>query len=291
MMIEKIEYYAVKILLWFASWLPKFAIYGIIKALTILFYHVLPSRRTLVATNLKKAFPTLGSRYDIKEVYTNLSQSVAEILLMFVDRFDIDKAIVNYEESVSKLKELASVKQGVLVVTAHFSNWELAAQFLAKNGLPMLAVGREGENKLIDTKITIPFREKYGNKAVYKDKAMISMAKKLKSGGNVGMLIDQAIGGTHSAKVEFFGRKTNTTLSVASLKLKFDPLIVPISVTRVSKGKYKLHIDKPIEYIAEDISDEREKLEAMTLHYNQAIENMIQRSPLEWFWVHNRWKH
>jgi KDO2-lipid IV(A) lauroyltransferase len=251
----------------------------------------LPSRRVLVSTNLAKAFPKLNTTTNIKEVYTNLSQSIAEILLMFVDRFDIDKAILNYDESVAKLEELADTKRGIVVVTAHFSNWELAAQFLAKHSLPMIAVGREGENKLIDTKITIPFREKYGNKAVYKDNAMISMAKRLKSGGNVGMLIDQAIGGTHSARVEFFGRKTSTTLSVASLKLKFDPLIVPISVTRVSKGKYKLHIDEPIEYNASELNDEREKLEAMTLHYNKAIETMIHRSPLEWFWVHNRWKH
>jgi KDO2-lipid IV(A) lauroyltransferase len=237
------------------------------------------------------AFPNLNSKSDTKEVYINLSQSVAEILLMFVDRFDIDNAIINHDEATAKLSQLANKKQGIIVVTAHFSNWELAAQFLAKNGLPMLAIGREGENKLIDENLTIPFRNKYGNRAVYKDNAMIAMAKSLKSAGNVGMLTDQAIGGTHSAKIEFFGRKTSTTLSVAALKLKFNPLVVPISIIRISKGKYKMYIDEPIDYIASEINVEREKMEAMTLHYNQALEKMITRSPLEWFWVHNRWKH
>jgi len=161
---------------------------------------------------------------------------------------------------------------------------------LGLHGFPTLVVGREGTNKLIDKYITIPFRNKYGNSAVYKDNAMIAMAKRLKSGGSVGVLIDQKTGGTHSAKVDFFGRKAPTTLSVASLKLKFDSAVVPMSVIRESRGRYRMFIEKPIECKADEIDDERGKLEAMTLRYNQAVEQMILRSPTEWFWMHNRWR-
>jgi Kdo2-lipid IVA lauroyltransferase/acyltransferase len=290
---EKIEYFAVKFLLWCASWMPKNWIYSITKAIAVILYYILPKRRLLVYKNLQNVFPLFGqnelSRYA-KKVYDNLSQSVAEILLMFVDRFDIDKAIINLDETIEKINEINNKKRGVILFTAHFSNWELLAHFLAKHGLPFVVVGRKGDNKMIDENITIPFRNKYGNRAVYKDKAMISMAKALKNRGTVGMLIDQKTGGTHSARIEFFGHKASTTLSAAALKLKFDPLIIPACVVREKKGHYRMHLDQPLEYIASEIDDEKEKMKAMTLRYNQALEAMVLRAPEQWFWMHNRWK-
>lgn len=293
-MIEKLEYFIVKFLLWCATWMPKSWIYGTIKAIAVVFYYILPKRRKLVYSNLKNVFPQL-SKNELdrfaKKVYDNLSQSVAEILLMFVNRFDIDKAIINLDESIEKISEINAQKRGVILFTAHFSNWELLAHFIAKHGLPFVVIGREGTNKIIDKNITIPFRNKYGNRAVYKNKAMIAMAKTLKNRETIGMLIDQKTGGTHSAKIEFFGQKASTTLSTAALKLKFDPLIIPTYVVREKKGCYRMYIDKPLEYTASEIDDEKEKMRAMTLRYNQALEHMILRAPEQWFWMHNRWKY
>ncbi|MDD5406924.1 MAG: lysophospholipid acyltransferase family protein [Sulfurovaceae bacterium] len=291
---EKIEYFAVKFLLWCASWMPKSWVYSITKAIAMILYYILPKRRSLVYINLKNSFPNLGQdqidKYT-KEVYDSLSQSIAEILLMFVNRFDIDKAIINLHESINKINEINEQKKGVILFTAHFSNWELLAHFLAKHGLSFVVVGREGDNKIIDKNITIPFRNKYGNRAIYKNKAMISMAKAIKNKEAVGMLIDQKTGGTHSAKIEFFGHKASTTLSTAALKLKFDPLVIPTSLVRESKGRYRMYFDQPLEYIANEIDDEKEKIKAMTLRYNQALERMILRAPGQWFWMHNRWKY
>ncbi|HSR73761.1 MAG TPA: lysophospholipid acyltransferase family protein, partial [Sulfurovum sp.] len=171
-----------------------------------------------------------------------------------------------------------------------FSNWELMAHFIAKNGLPMAVIGRKGNNTLIEENITTPFREKYGNSAVSKDKAMLSMMKRLKAKGNVGLLIDQKSGGSLSAKIDFFGKPATTTLSVASLKLKLDPSVVPVFVVRDSDGQYELVINDPVEYVADEIEDQQKKLEAMTLKYNQAIEDVVRKYPAQWFWMHNRWR-
>jgi KDO2-lipid IV(A) lauroyltransferase len=154
----------------------------------------------------------------------------------------------------------------------------------------MLAVGREGNNKLIDQNITIPFRNKYGNRATTKDKAMLSMSKALKKGGTVGLLIDQKTGEQNSAKVNFFGKSADTTISVALLKLKFDPIVVSAFIARQSDGKYKIIMNDPIDYIADEIDDKENKLEAITLKYNQAMEAVIRQYPEQWFWMHNRWR-
>jgi KDO2-lipid IV(A) lauroyltransferase len=291
---EKIEYSLVKLFLWLAKIAPKSFIYTTIKGLTLLVYHLDKKRRNLTITNLTMAFPEKTPeeiRSLSKEVYTELSKTIAEILLMFTGRFDIDRSIKNVDEAQKKLQSIAkNCPNGVIVVTAHFSNWELAAHFLAKNGLPMLAIGREGNNKLIDQNITIPFRNKYGNRATSKDKAMLAMLKTLKKGAAVGLLIDQKTEPHNSVKVDFFGKSADTTFSVAMLKLKLNPLVVPVFIARQSDGMYEIIINDPVEYIADEIDDKEKKLEAMTLRYNQSIENIIRQYPSQWFWMHNRWR-
>lgn len=291
---EKIEYSVVKLFLWLAKIMPESFIYMLMKGLTLLVYHLDKNRRTLTIKNLTMAFPEKTSE-EIealsKEVYRQLSITISEILFMFIGKFDIEKAIKNHQEAKEKLEDIAqNSPQGVIVMTAHFSNWELAAHFLAKSGLPMLAIGRKGNNALIEENITIPFREKYGNQAVIKSKAMMLMIKRLKRSGNVGLLIDQKAGQSNSAKVDFFGKPAETTFSVASLKLKFDALVVPIFIARDSEGLYEMIINDPIEYTADEIEDKDQKLEAMTLRYNQAIEDVVRAYPSQWFWMHNRWR-
>jgi KDO2-lipid IV(A) lauroyltransferase len=291
---EKIEYYLVKFFLWLAKITPKSFVYMMMKSITLLVYYFDKRRRNLTVTNLSMAFPEKTSE-EIKElskqVYIELSKTISEILFMFVGKFDIDNAVKNADEAKKKLQDIAqNSTHGVIVITAHFSNWELAAHFLARHGLPMLAVGREGNNTLIDQHITVPFRNKYGNRATSKGKAMLAMAKVLKKGDTVGLLIDQKTAYQNSVTVNFFDKPATTTTSVAMLKLKFNPLVVPIFIARQSDGMYEMIIDEPIEYMADDIDDNEKKIEAMTLKYNQAIEEVIRQYPAQWFWMHNRWR-
>jgi len=291
---EKVEYILVKLLLWIAKIAPRSFIYAFFKAIARLLYKLDSKRRNLTIRNLSNAYPEKSAdeiKALSKEVYTELSKTVSEILLMFVDRFDIDGSIKNFAEAKEKLEYISqNSPQGVIVMTAHFSNWELAAHFLAKYGLPMLAIGREGNNKLIDRNITIPFRNKYGNHATSKDNAMLSMAKVLKRGNAVGLLIDQKSGHLNSVKVDFFGMPAETTLSVAMLKLKFDPLVIPVFIVRQRDGTYELIINDSIDYVADEVEDKEKKLELMTAKYNLAIEEMIREYPEQWFWMHNRWR-
>ena len=291
---EQIEYSLVKLFLWLAKITPKPFIYMMMKALTLLVYHLDKKRRNLTITNLSMAFPEKTSEEIIllsKKVYTELSRTISEILFMFTGKFDIENAIKNRDEAKEKIQNLAqNSPHGIILMTAHFSNWELMAHFIAKNGLPMIVIGRKGNNKLIESNITTPFREKYGNDAASKDKAMLSMMKRLKAQGTVGLLIDQKSGSKHSAKLDFFGQPAETTLSVASLKLALDPLVIPVFVVRDSDGLYELIINEPIDYDADEIEDKEKKLEAMTLKYNQALEAVIREYPAQWFWMHNRWR-
>ncbi|RLA71825.1 MAG: hypothetical protein DRG30_08070 [Epsilonproteobacteria bacterium] len=289
----QLEYFSVRILIGITALMPRSLVYGMMKGVALLFYHLLKRRREVTYDNLRHAFPDMqkeGLQKLTREVYVELSITISDILLMLTARLDMDEMVENYEEALAKLEVLKSEShQGVIFMGAHFSNWELPPLFASKHGFPMTVIGRRGDNLLIDQKIVIPFRAKYGNQTAYKKKAGISMMRTLKRGGTVGLLIDQKVNKENGFLVSFFGREAFTTHAVAMMKRKSNPTIIPISMPRIAKGKYRLEIDDEIVYQADEVADEDEKLLKMTERYNQALEKIIKAHPAQWFWVHDRW--
>lgn len=279
-------YLLIRFCIFLFSMLPKSIIYLFTKVLTLSFYKLSKRRRLITIDNLQYAFPKKSAEEVsilAREVFVELSKTLAEIILMLSDRFDIDEAVVNKDEVLLKLKALRTqYPQGWIMLTAHFSNWELLANFLAKHGYPMLAIGREGDNKLIDKHITIPFREKYGNRAIYKKKAAISILKALKKGDIVGLLIDQKVHKSEGIRVKFFEREVYSTGLVATMKNKLDIEVLPLFIARIADGKYSIIIQDPIR--------EKGDIREMTQNYNDVMQSVITRYPSQWFWMHDRWK-
>ncbi len=291
---EKIEYYTVCFLIFLTSVLPKNFIYGFFSFLSSLFFKFLKIRSSLTIKNLKLAYPEKNDK-EIKqmalETYKNISITIAEIIMLLNDRLDINKLITNKKDALKKIEQITkNAKNGVIVITAHFSNWELAAQFLSLNGYPMLAVGRQGNNKLIEKNITTPFRQKYGNTNIYKRNAVLKIVKTLKKNKNVGLLIDQKAGHDERIQVNFFGKPADTINSIATLKLKFNPIILPIFIPRQKDGTYKIIVCDPVDYIASEENDKQNKIKKITQKYNDILEEIINEYPTQWFWMHNRWR-
>jgi KDO2-lipid IV(A) lauroyltransferase len=291
---EKIEFYIVKFFIWLVGLLPKKFIYKILKIIGKLFFQFEKRRSSLTIKNLTAAFPKKSEEEILKiarNSYKNIAITLAEIVLMFNHKIELDDMVTGKKEFLEKMELYTKdAKNGVVIITAHFSNWELAAQYLPKNGYPMIAIGRKGNNELIEKYLTTPFRQRFGNKNIYKNKAMINIIKGLKENKIIGLLIDQKSGGTSSVKVNFFGMPADTINSIAVLKLKYNPVILPIFFPRDKKGKYRPILVEPVEYIAQEEDDKEKKIEKMTQRYNDIFEEVIRQYPEQWFWMHNRWR-
>ena len=287
------EYAAVKTLIGIAAIVPRSWIYGLMRGISLLFYRLSKKRRMITIDNLLHAFPEM-SREDVeklsKEVYIELSITVSDILLMLTGRLEADTMVENYDEALEKLARLKEkYHNGIIFMGAHFSNWELPPLFASRHGFPMTVIGRKGDNRMLDERLVLPFRSKYGNQTVYKKKAGISMLRTLRQGGTVGLLIDQKVNKENGFLVPFFGREAFTTHAVAMLKLKVDAAIIPISMPRLSRGRYRLNIGQAMDYRAEGVEGEEEKLLKMTERYNQVLEAIIREYPAQWLWMHDRW--
>ncbi len=291
---ERIEYYAVKLLLSLFRILPVAWVYRIFDLLGRFFFRLLKRRRLLANKNI--ALSNLGIIADAecdalaKKVFQSSARTVAEALLIFSGRYKIEQHIKNKPETVDKLKKIFAEKKSAVFFTAHFGSWEILSHFLAQQGYPLIVIARKGDNTLIEQNITTPFRELYGNRNVYKQQAMREITRGLKNSQNTGILIDQKSDRKEGVATTFFGRQCYTTASVARLKLKYNPLIIPIFARRCPDNRYEMVIYDSVEFTGNPEDDQERRVTAMTQRYSDIMEEVIRKTPEQWLWMHNRWR-
>jgi len=279
------SYYGARALLVLSRVIPKKMLFAVAQRLMISYYWLDTKRRNITINNMQKAYRDKSSK-EISDMaissYKELGKTAAECLLIMNDKLDPNSVIINKDEALAKIEKIsADAPNGVIYITAHYSNWELLCHFFGQNGVPLLGVVKESKNRKIEQNIATPFREKFGNKSVGHKKSMISIAKALKHGKSVVVAMDQWLRPPNVVEVDFFGRRTYAAKSVAALKKKLDPLVVPLFIEREDDG---------FRVIVGDRIDENGTIEDMTQSYYEAIERQIDKCPDQWMWLHNRWK-
>lgn len=291
---ERVEYYAVRSLLFLFKFLPVFFVYRIFDLLGILFFKLLKRRRLLASENIALSDLDVGSAAECdalaKKVFQSSARTVAEAVLIFNGRYRIEQHVKNGPEVVDKLKKIFTGKRSAVFFTAHFGSWEILSHFLAQQGYPLIVIARKGDNTLIERHVTTPFRELYGNRNVYKERAMREITRGLKNFKNIGILIDQKSSKKEGVATTFFGRPCYTAASVARLKLKYDPVVIPIFARRCPDNRYEIVIHDSVEFAGDPEDDQERRVTAMTQRYSDIMEGVIRETPEQWLWMHNRWQ-
>ena len=292
---EHIEYYAVVGLLAFSRLLSKRALFSLTHWILKRFYPPESSRYCRIEEHIHIAFSekTKEQRaWLVKEYLKHKASFYTEVILMITDRIDYEKSVINPKEAREKIEKIKkNSERGVIFLVSHYGNWEFLAQFFAINGMPGVLVAKEHKkNALIYKNIIDPYRKSFGHKVIERKGALRSIVRILKSGGGVGMHIDQMIPPPNGVLINFFGKRAYASKSMAQLKLTLDPLMVPIFAQRIELGKFRIHILEPIEYKAKELCEKGEKIEAITQHYTEILEDKILQEPSQWEWSYKRWR-
>ena len=177
----------------------------------------------------------------------------------------------------------------LLLVTGHLGNWELGGYVLGLLGFSTYAIARKLDNPYLNDFLLHRFRERTGQRILYKEGDFERIQAALASGGAVATLGDQDAG-RRGQFVDFFGRRASTHKAVALLALEFNAPMVVIGVPRVGG---------PLEYcvVAEEVIRPEEyagrpdAVAAITQRFTAALERLARRTPEQYFWLHGRWKH
>ncbi len=273
--------------------MPRGLIYKLSGSMVMWYYHNKRDRTELLHKNISKAYPNWSSN-EVKKAsiasYMELSKLIAEVILMYQNRLDLEKIATDNREAIDKLRELdRSSPNGIVCVTAHYGNWEMLGQVTSFSKLPVYNIVKASSNRYIDQNIITAFRERFGSRMIEHKGSMVAMVKALKSGTNISLMIDQMVQPPNGVPVKFFNIDTTATKVVATLKRKYNPTVVAIFMKREGSS-FRLIVSDPIESDEYDILDGDAYLSAVTQSYYDVIEAQIREDMTQWLWLYNRWK-
>lgn len=258
--------------------------------LALLFYYLIPIRKKTVFENLSIAFPD-KSKKEIKELtfktYLSFCITIVEILLLpYLSKEKIVELIrlKNADQVLRKYKE----GKGVILISAHFGNWEMTAISGAiQIGIPFNVVVKNQRNQLVNNWIN-SVRTKWGNKIINLGANIRTTYSVLKNGDILAIIADQR-GPEDGLKLEFFGRVTSVFTGPAVLSLKTGaPIFFGIPV----RQKDFTYITEMVELDRTNLPDDFEKqVEVLSQRMIKYVENIIRKHPEQWLWMHRRWKH
>lgn len=281
-------------------------------------------RTRRVRQQLARAFPEHDAewvRRCSEGVFVHLGLGLAELVLLRSGHRAalLDRVCIEGLEHLEAARR-ASATGGVLVVTAHLGNWELAAARVASLGLPISVVYRGLRSPALDEALKglrVGAVTGSGSAAPAPDpdfeqlamgRAGFGVIRALRRGRLVLVLLDQNARRSEGVFVPFFGRPASTRVGPARIARALDVPVVPASIVRAPDGRrHRIRIEPALSLAAAssggserslasqgaaESGDEPERLALQrdVAEMTAVLERWIRESPDQWIWTHGRWR-
>lgn len=176
--------------------------------------------------------------------------------------------------------------QGVILVSAHLGNWELAGHIISYRKR-LVAVARSMNNPRVqryllkrNPRMNIDIVAKHARDS-------LSLLRPLRAGRLLGLIADQHAS-SHGIKATFFGQPAMTVVSPARLHLATGAPLVCGCCLRTGAMRFKVIAGEPLRF---ERSDDREAdLLKITQALNDQLETYIRLCPEQYLWAHRRWR-
>ncbi len=224
------------------------------------------------------------ARRIVRGVYAHFGMAAAEFARLPVDRDRVGERVRIFGEE--HLKEAFAQGRGVILLSAHFGNWEVAAARLALLGYPMACINAPQRDPRV-TALIWSLRECVGIQSVGKGvndlRAVVSC---LKEGRALAVLLDQDARDA-GVVVPFLGAPASTPIGPIKMSQKLRTPILPAFCVRrrePQEGCFDLHLLPGFVVPAGE-----EHVEWGAGRCNEVISEWIARHPEQWLWMYPRW--
>ena len=227
------------------------------------------------------------ARDIIKKSFVNMGMSIIEFIRFPVMKPKVNKYATWDGESRKIFQEAISRGRGVILMTSHMDNWELAAMRVINDGYPLHVVYTPQRNQGGANDFIYKIRTEtegmilIGNKGA----GLREIFRALRGGGTV--VIMQDLDARDGVVTNFLGLPAKTHDGVVKLYQKFHCPVIPVKYLRDPNDPLRHSItfteilsDRP--GFGDDLNESLELC-------NRVIEDFIKENPAQWFWIMDRW--
>ena len=241
--------------------------------------------------NLRASFPEKSEQW----IWQTGRRSFEHIVMLAVDVLFTARLVKKYNwrsysryKNVERAKWLMQEGRGLLLVTGHYSNFEIIGYLLGLFGFNIYSIARPLDNKYINNYL-YNVRERVGQKIIDKKGASELMDQIASTGATLCFIADQDAG-RKGIFVDFFGRKASTYKSIGLIAISCNiPIVVGCSRRVDNRFYFEIVANRII--FPEEWQDKDEPLEWITAEYTRAMEEFVRQEPSQYWWLHRRWKH
>ncbi len=285
-----LQYILIKILIFLLAFPPRTLALAAATLMAKLAFLIFYKERRRTLGNLKRVFEQQKTRAEIRRMgqqcFIHLAKNAVDTARFpKMERHNFNRLV-----TVDDLTEFeAAIKRGkgLIALTGHIGNWEMMAAWFTQQGYPVSVVGRRLYDERLN-QMLIAARESKGLKNIDRNASARALWRVLKKGEILGILIDQDTK-VENVMVDFFGIPARTPVGLARLALRTGSTIIPLGIHRKPDDTYHITLDPPI-FPQTDATDLEAAAIVLTRKFNQAIEKLIMRDPVQWVWMHRRWR-
>lgn len=260
------------------------------RGLGALWYRLDRSRRRTACTNLLRS----GVAATPAEAARIAKASFEHFAMVIADSFKAREILdpgpaacrIDVDSPPECLEAIRQADRGLVVVSAHLGNWELAGQFLARSK-PVVAIARQMNNPLVNA--LLESRQPRGQMRTVPrhDRRMAHFLSVLRSGQALAIMMDQHAR-THGMMVDFFGRPASTHTSPAILHLLTGAPICFGYCLRKGPRHFGITILPLIRHAR--TANREQDVHAILTRIHAYLEEAIRKSPEQYLWAHRRWR-
>ena len=240
--------------------------------------------------NLRACFPEKSEEW----IWRTGKESFQQIAMLAMDLIFVPRLVRKHNwrdysryKTIERAKWLMKEGRGLLLVGAHYGNFEIAGYLLGLFGFNVYSIARPLDNKYI-SRYLYRVREQAGQNIIDKKGAAELMAKTASNGATLCFIADQDAG-RKGIFVDFFGRKASTYKSIGLLAITNN---IPIGVgySRRIDNRFFFEIGVNRIIFPHEWADKEDPLTWVTQEYSKAIEESVREHPSQYWWLHRRWK-
>ncbi|HWO88782.1 MAG TPA: lysophospholipid acyltransferase family protein [Gemmatimonadales bacterium] len=247
-------------------------------------------RRRVTAENLAIAFPELDLRRRReleRSVYRHFGRMTVDSLLLGSVGPDAVVPYVDGGEVLRLLDEALALGRGVLVLTGHIGNWELAGAYVAARGYPVSAVVKPPSNPYVAAHAE-RVRRRLGIETIAMPEARTRVPEALRENRVVGLVADQ---GAIRSNVwsPFFSRPTRTPVGPGLFAARTGAPVVFGAMIAAPGGRYRLIGEAVTSGV--DSNDIDGAIKRAADDFRARLERLVRSYPDQYLWSHRLWKH